>query len=44
MKNIKELVVTEREHKKLIPLMTGMFEMVALFMEDSKEITQSLHM
>lgn len=39
VKSIKELVISEREFKKFVPLMTGVFEMVSLFMEDSKELT-----
>lgn len=39
VKAIKELVISEREFKKFVPLMTGVFEMVSLFMEDSRELT-----
>jgi len=40
---IAELVKSEKEYKKLIKLMTGIFEMVSLFMEETKELTTNLH-
>lgn len=40
---IADMVKSEKEYKKLVNLMQGVFEMVGLFMEETTELTEHIH-